>query len=417
MTNSNQNPGREFTKVSVGVMMFCSFMNIIARGMAETFAVFLLPVTGELTWSRGEFGSIYFVFMLANGLSAPFVGAIVDRHGPKAVYLSGVIVYGLGLLVASRMETLWQAMLGMGLMMGFGVAATGMTAASGLISRWFRRRISLAAAFAYAGLPIGMVVIVPATQLLIDASDWRTAYTVLGVVQLALAPLLLFLPWRRMADDAPHKPAAQNGRRLMVAGPVLRQPVFWGLFITLFMATTTIWTVMLQAVAYLVSIGYAPITAATVYGSVGLISIVGILGTGWACDRYGHRNVVTLSYLLTILGVTLFWLLGQNPSIIGLVAFVLVFGISMGSRGPAVSALVAILFPSNVAAVYGTVTIGLGLGGAVGGWASGLLYDLTGGYEAGFILSIVSAVIGITVFWIVRPLAQNHVPHGYGERV
>ncbi|MGR3779647.1 MAG: MFS transporter, partial [Albimonas sp.] len=88
-------------------------------------------------------------------------------------------------------------------------------------------------------------------------------------------------------------------------------------------------------------------------------------------------------------------------------AFVAVFGCNMGSRGPVVTALVARLYPQNVGAVFGMITIGLGIGSAVGGFASGLLHDLTGGYGASFVLAIVAAGLGLAPFWLVRSIATG----------
>jgi predicted MFS family arabinose efflux permease len=90
------------------------------------------------------------------------------------------------------MEHLWQAILGLGIMTGIGISATGMTVASGLVSRWFAHRITLANALAYTGIPLGMVVIVPLTQVLIEATDWRTAYGVLGWASLAMVAVIWF---------------------------------------------------------------------------------------------------------------------------------------------------------------------------------------------------------------------------------
>jgi len=401
---------RELSRAGLSIVAFCAAMNFVSRGFSETFAVFLLPVTGDLGWSRSTYGAVYFTYMATIGLSAPLIGTVLDRLGPRPVYVAGFCLFGSGFFVASVMEHQWQAVAGLGVMTGMGISATGMTAASGLVSRWFERRITLANALAYTGIPLGMVVLVPATQLLIEAADWRTAYLTLALASFCLAPAILFLPWRRISAGAAHvRPRPASAGSALSSG-VLRHTAFWGLFATLFLASVTVWSVMLQAVAYLVSVGFDPLVAASAYGAVGAMSVAGLVIFGWASDRFGHRNVVSLGHLLSAAGVGLLWRLETDPAALWLVLFVIVFGGAMGSRGPAVSALVARLYPGNVSAVYGAATIGLGLGGAAGGWLASLLFDLTGSYGAGFAMSMTTSLIGIAVFWMIRPLATGAWP-------
>ena len=401
-------PAPEMAGMALGAVALCFAMNMLARGLGESFALFLLPVTEDLGWSRSAFSSVYAVYMVANGLSAPFAGALFDRHGARAVYLPALGLFGLGLLIASEMTAVWQAMLGPGLMVGMGVAGTGMAVGAGLISRWFKGQVTLAMAFAYAGLSVGMITVAPLVQALIEAEGWRTAYRWMGIGLLSVVPVLaLALPWRRLSDGRPGREVPRRSASLLMPRAILLEPAFHGVFWSFFLTSVATWGVMLQTVAYLVEIGVAPLAAATTYGSVGALSVAGMVGTGWLADRYGRRPIVTLSYALSIAGVTILWSLPQNPPIWALGAFVLVFGITMGARGPVFSSLTARLWPDRVGAVYGAITLGFGLGSAAGGFLSGLLHDLTGGYAAVFTLSIAAAALAVTPFWALRPLATG----------
>lgn len=406
-------PSPEMTRLAVSVLVFCAVMNFISRGVSETFAVFLLPVTEDLGWSRSAYGTVYFAYMATIGLSAPLIGLLSDRHGARGIYAAGFAVLGAGFLLASGMDSLWQAMLGLGIMAGAGISATGMTVASGLVSRWFERRITLANALAYTGIPLGMVAIVPMTQVLIEITGWRIAYGVLAGTCLGLAPMILLFPWGTMGRGAAHiqKRAVRRGN--VFRSGVLRHGAFWGLFGTLFLASVTVWSIMLQLIAYLVSIGFDPLAAASAYGAVGAMSVLGLVVSGWASDRFGQRNIVTLGCVLSALGIAMLWQLEAAPGLAGLAAFVLLFGLAMGSRGPAVSAMVSRLYPNDVAAIYGATAIGLGLGGAAGGWLSSALYDLTGSYAAGFALAGATSIVGMSLFWIIKPLSQGRWPDGH----
>ena len=96
---------------------------------------------------------------------------------------------------------------------------------------------------------------------------------------------------------------------------------------------------------------------------------------------------------------------GPDPVFLGL--FLLLFGGAMGTRGPVVSSLTARLFEGQVGAVFGLITIGLGLGGATGAWLSGFLHDATGSYEASFAVAALASLTGIAIFWSIPALARG----------
>ncbi|MEQ9333442.1 MFS transporter [Thalassobaculum sp.] len=393
---------------ALGVLALCFVLNALARGAGETYAVFLLPIGEETGWDRGDLTSVYSVYMAANGLASPFVGLAFDRFGPRILYVAGLLCLGGGFLLAGSMTSLWQLYLSVGLMGGLGIASLGMIPASALISRWFDRRLATAMAVASTGLGTGTLVLVPVTQVLIQSDGWRTAYAWLGAgVLLAALPVAL-LPWSaialgRVADR-------RVGTAAVGAGllPAMRGRPFWALFLVFFLTAVAVYSVSLQSVAYLVEQGFSPLEAAGAFGFTGVLSIAGMLVTGTAADRYGNRVTATVSYLCTITGVAALFAMQSAPGFALVVVFVVFFGVSMGARGPVVSTIAATLFAGRgLGVIYGTITTGQGLGAAVGSWVAGYLHDLTGGYDAGFGLSVAFVITGIALFWTVPELAAR----------
>ncbi|MEQ8818214.1 MAG: MFS transporter [Thalassobaculum sp.] len=393
---------------ALGVLALCFVLNALARGAGETYAVFLLPIGEETGWDRGDLTSVYSVYMAANGLASPFVGLAFDRFGPRILYVAGLLCLGGGFLLAGSMTSLWQLYLSVGLMGGLGIASLGMIPASALISRWFDRRLATAMAVASTGLGTGTLVLVPVTQVLIQSDGWRTAYAWLGAgVLLAALPVAL-LPWSaialgRVADR-------RVGTAAVGAGllPAMRGRPFWALFLVFFLTAVAVYSVSLQSVAYLVEQGFSPLEAAGAFGFTGVLSIAGMLVTGTAADRYGNRVTATVSYLCTITGVAALFTMQSAPGFALVVVFVVFFGVSMGARGPVVSTIAATLFAGRgLGVIYGTITTGQGLGAAVGSWVAGYLHDLTGGYDAGFGLSVAFVITGIALFWTVPELAAR----------
>lgn len=394
---------------ALGVLALCFVMNAVARGAGETFAVFLLPIGAETGWHRVDLTSVYSLYMAASGLASPFVGIVFDRLGPRALYAIGLAALGGGFLLAGRMTSLWELYLSVGLMGGLGIASIGMIPASALVSRWFDRRLATAMAVVATGYGTGTLVLVPLAQLLIEREGWRAAYLWLGGGILALALPVALLPWSRIgripAGGSRSSAAGDDGPQLIRA---LRGRPFWALFLVFFLTAIAVFSISLQSVAYLVERGYTPLQAAGAFGFTGVLSIAGMLATGTAADRFGNRITATVSYLCTFIGVAALFLMRVEPSFALVVVFVLFFGVSMGARGPVVSTIAATLFAGRgLGAIYGTISTGQGLGAAAGSWLAGYLHDLTGGYDAGFLLSTVFVAGGVGLFWGVPELAAR----------
>ena len=393
---------------ALGVLALCFVLNALARGAGETYAVFLLPIGEETGWDRGDLTSVYSIYMAANGLASPFVGLAFDRFGPRILYVAGLLCLGGGFLLAGSMTSLWELYLSVGLMGGLGIASLGMIPASALISRWFDRRLATAMAVASTGLGTGTLVLVPVTQVLIQGDGWRAAYTWLGVGILMAALPVALLPWSaiargRVADR--RVGTAADGAGLL---PAMRGRPFWALFLVFFLTAVAVYSVSLQSVAYLVEQGFSPLEAAGAFGFTGVLSIAGMLVTGTAADRYGNRVTATVSYLCTITGVAALFAMQAAPGFALVVVFVVFFGVSMGARGPVVSTIAATLFAGRgLGVIYGTITTGQGLGAAAGSWVAGYLHDLTGGYNAGFGMSVAFVITGIALFWTVPELAAR----------
>ena len=396
----------EFTSAAVGVMALCFILNTVARGSGETFAVFYGSFLDEFGWSRSEVSSIYSVFMIGIGIGGPCIGMLFDRFGGRVVYVCGLLAYGLGFLIASRMETLWQGYIGLGVLVGIGAAATGMTPATGLLARWFDRNLGFATGVAYAGLAAGAVMLAPAARLMIDAHGWRWAYQMLGLAMLTLCAVIIILPWKRIGAGAVVR-LSPRPQPMAIKRKYLTRTAFWGMFTVFFTASVATYVVQVQAVVYLEEAGYTPIAATFFFGLNSFFALIGIVGAGWLADRYGRRAIATVSFAGSIIGILALGALSSGPNPLFLGLFMLGFGGAMGSRGPIVSSLAARLFPGQVGAVFGAVMIGMGLGGAFGSWIAGWLYEVTGGYSWGFGVAIAAMLISMAQFWLIDELATG----------
>ena len=383
--------------VAVLLLVFALFM--LARGMIETWPVFLSPVQSGLGWDRAGVASVYSVLMMAFGLGGILTGLAHDRFGPRAVYTAGLLMLGSGFFAASRLESVWQFHLAVGVCGGLGAAAIGMVPAQALISRWFDRNLAAAMAFASTGLGFGTLCLAPLSRVLIDAFEWRGALEIMGGAIVAFAGVVVLLPWRRIAAG-PVRPVGAGG------GPSLREAAsgraFWALWGAFFVTSVGMYAVSLQSVTYMMEYGMDPLDAATAFGVAGGLSIAGMIVTGIAADRWDRRMIAALSYGLSMIGLLALWLLPWLPIAAAVLVFVTCFGLSLGVRSPVIATLAAQLFRGRgMASIYGSIQTGQGVGAAAGTWIAGALHDATGGYGAIFILSLAALFVAAALFWFV----------------
>jgi MFS family permease len=381
---------------------------MFGRGLGDTYAVFLLPLEREFGWTRSQLTSVYSIYLLVNGCTAPLVGLFFDRLGPRWVYGAGMTSLGAAFFLAADLGALWQFYLFIGVLVGLGVSMNGMVPGSALLARWYRERLSTAMGIAYSAFGVGTVLFVPLVQYLVGEYDWRTSYRIMGTVLLALAPIVMLgIPWKTFAAGHPriHTEERKRSTEGYPLRAALRTPVFWGLVQVFFCTAAGMFSIVVQLVAFFVDRGFSPITAATAYGVVGLLSAASVMGSGVAADRFGYRQTVSLSFAGTASGMLLLLLMTMTPSVFLLACFVPLFGLCMGVRGPIVSSVAARYFAGpRVATIYGLIYASNALGAALGAFAGGLLHDLTGGYGAGLVMALVLIGLAALPFWAVPTL-------------
>ena len=188
----------------------------------------------------------------------------------------------------------------------------------------------------------------------------------------------------------------------------VRRIEFWGFFTIYAASAISIFAVSLQVVAFLVDQNFSVVQAALAFGSIGMLTILGIALTGILSERFPRHLVATASYLLTLTGILALAALQWYPGWSLLVMFVLCFGLSAGARGPIITSQMAELFAGRgLASIFGATNIGQGCGAALGAFMAGYLYDLTGGYNTGFGMSLAFAFVGLATFWLVPAIRQG----------
>jgi MFS family permease len=385
--------------------------NLLGRGSGDTYAVFLLPLEREFGWARSQLTSVYSMYLLVGAFIAPLAGTLFDRFGPRVTYSAGLLCLSAAFFLASTLGDLWEFYLFVGVTIGVGVGLVGMVPASALLTRWFRARLSTAIGIAFSATGTGALLFVPLSQWLIESIGWRGTYQVLAAVVFLAVPFALFVvPWRLYVAGLQD---SVSGLRARAAGAgftvraALRTRMYWALVQVFFFTATAMFAVLVQAVVYFIDLGFSPLTAASAFGVTGMLSVVSVSLSGLLAERFGFRNTVSASFAGTALGVLLLVALSYWPAGLLLAAFVAVFGLCMGVRGPIVSSIATRKFAGpKVATIYGLIYSANAIGAAFGSLLGGVLHDLTGGYRAGFALSLAAVALAVAPFWTVKELRE-----------
>jgi MFS family permease len=397
-------------RTALGVLGLCFVLSVLGRGLGESFTVFLKPISENFGWDRAQVVSVYSLTALAGGLAAPVVGRLFDRSGPRIVYSLGLLLLGAAFLIAAHAQYLWQFQLSIGLCVGLGIAFIGNVPSSILLGRWFGPRLPTAMAIVYSATGAGVLILLPASQVLIDHIGWRGTYQIFGAAALLLLLPLLLLPWRLFSTGSPHltKSAAADfvdeGWTLLRA---MRHHAFWALFSTFFFTAIGMYAIAPQIVAYLIDAGFPPLQAATAWGFSGVVLLFGMLGISSLDGIIGRRPSVLFSYAVSIAGILMLWLLQWYPNFWLLTGFVVCFGSMIGSRGPLLTATAMKIFRGKrVGTIYGAISIGSGLGSAFGSWGGGLIHDFSHSYNPLIVFSLVSVLLGMIPFLVVPALRR-----------
>ncbi len=392
----------------------------IAYGIWYSYSVILVALLAEFGWSRSVLAGAFSVFTLVHGGVNPLVGALCARFRPLRVMAAGGLAMGLTLFLDSFIET------PLGLYLAFGVATAAAVSFGGwvpslvFVQRNFPERLGLSVGIISSGVGVGMLLVVPLTQLLIDAFGWRVAFRVLGLIAVAwIVPSSLWLRGMMLRDQeiqtenrgqSPISVWRNSGSDPdATLAQAMRTQVFWLLMAMFFFGNVSSQTLHVHQVAYLVDHGLAAIAAASVVGVVGLASIVGKIGGGWLADRIEREIVYVVG--IAVMVASAFALLalvgneGGSPSRWSAYGYAVLLGLGYSVTAAITPVIVADRFSGRrFGAIVGVGLMGTAAGSAIGPWLAGRLYDANGSYTVPFLIAAGCGVLAGLAGWRVRAL-------------
>ncbi len=396
------------------VVVGISFLTVgVSFGCRASFAVFLVPMVQEFHWSRGVITGVLLLGALVWCLTGPIIGMLMDRFGPRVVFPAGSMIMALGFLVSSMTQDIGHFYIGMGILMALGYAALPISTHAVVISNWFVHRRGWAMGIVTSGLGVGVLVIVPFTQLLISELGWRHAYQILALLLIGLIAPLNLLFQRHRPEDVGLFPDSKTS--LEIGKPhhneddwtvkrALRSYRFWALAMGLLTGAIPLQMVLVHQVAAAVDAGFSQGLAASILGLTGFFTAAATILWGASSDRVGREWAYTLGSLAMIVGVVFLMYTRDSSQVWMLYLFTLLFALGFASRQSLYPTIAADLFHGrHFGAIYGVLIVFVSAASGIGPWLGGYLYDLSGNYTSAFWIANFFAFLSPILIWIAGP--------------
>ncbi|WP_421905993.1 MFS transporter [Mameliella sp.] len=391
---------------------------LVSFAVRASFGVFQIPIAEEFGWARAEFSLAIAIQNLAWGIGQPLFGAFAERMGDRVAIILGAVMYAIG-LVLSGLSSDPFSLQALEVLVGFGIAGTGfgvILAVVGRASSDANRSMSLAIATAAGSA--GQVVGAPVAEALLGLMSWQMVFFVFAGV---LLTVLLTLPLMRA-------PAASKTEIEESMGVILRRafrdPSFSLIFIGFFscgyqLAFITahfpaLVTEMCGPIAVGSTLHSMGVTTTSALGAasialIGLFNIAGTLTAGWLGNLFPRKYLLALIYTARTVVAAAFILMPITPG------SVLVFSAVMGSLWlatvPLTSGLVAHLYGLRyMGTLYGVVFFSHQVGGFLGVWLGGRLYDVTGDYTMVWWIGVGVGALSALVHLPIRENRPAPVP-------
>lgn len=358
----------------------------------SSFGFFVVPLNAEFGWGRGDISFAVTILSYTVALLSPFVGALVDRVGVRRVLLPSLCAFGLTLVALALMSGPLALFLGLYFLLA--VSGAGVTSAvySQVIVRWYDRSRGTALGIGLSGIGIGLVVLPPLIQQIVERFGWRGGYLFLAaVVVLVVFPVcLVWLKERPWVGKDSSEAAPASGLSLTQAA---RQPRFWFMSFSFFLLGIFTTGFSAHMVPLLADLGMAGAMIGLAVSVKGFTVIVGRLGVGWLLDRADPRLVVIVS-LVGPIACLIMLMMGGSPWLVFLAAALAGFGV--GAEQDFMCYFTGKYFGvKNYARIYGVMYAMLIFGSGTGPLIMGYCQQFTGDYTLG--LGVLAALTTLAI--------------------
>jgi len=389
-------------------MVICGMLTLsVFAIITYSFTIFLVPITTEFGWERGEVSAAFSLTTLIAGVIGILAGRLSDKYGPRPLVTIGGLAAGTGYFLMSQINSLWQVYLIWGLLMAIGWVCFTVPVMS-TIPRWFSRRRGMAQGVTLTGTGLGGLIWSPLAQSFISSFGWQQAYVVLGLIT-----ILITIPLAQFMKHSPQRIGLESYGESETLGKKSQPPTMEGLSLKQTIKTTRFWifgsisfsflfclhSIMVHITHHAIDVGMSAMVAASIPATFAAVSLIGRFSVGFFSDKVGPR--VTVSSCLIGFTLALTWLLFAREVWMFYI-FAVIFGIAYGGEVAVTTLVPAELFGLKYLGTIAATTFLFGtIGGSIGPFLTGTLFDITESYLLAFLICIMFAVLAITLSLIL----------------
>ena len=405
-------PARTASWRTPAVVLVCGcLIAVIGFGPRSSFGFFLTPLSTANGWGREVFALSVAMQTLIYGAAQPFSGAIADRFGTIRVIIVGALLYAAGVYMMAHATTPGMLYLSSGVLIGFGLSGCSFN----LVISSFAKLLpeswrSTAFGAGTASGSFGQFLFSPFGVALIDAYGWQTALEIFAGLLLLIVPLAF-----AVATPSADAPAARGAAPLPAPLQTYRQALAEALahrsYILLVLGFFTcgfqLGFVTVHLPSYLIDRGLSAQVGGWTLGVIGLFNIIGAMLSGYLGGRMPKRYILSFIYFARALAVVGLITLPASPVV------TLIYGAVTGllwlSSVPPTSGLVAVMFGTRwFAMLFGIAFFSHQVGGFLGVYLGGVIYERTGSYDIvwwlGVLFGVISAVINLPI--VEKPVVR-----------
>ncbi len=377
------------------IILICgSLIAMLTFGPRSAFGFFLTPMSNAHGWGREVFALAFAVQNLLWGIGQPVAGAIADRFGSARVICAGILLYGAGLMLMTVSTTPITLNITAGVLIGFGLSGCSfnivLSAFGKLLKPEWR---GLALGLGTGAGSFGQFLFAPFGVALIDHQGWQAALIVFGGLLLLSMPVALAL---MTPPSTSHAESGKQQSMKSALGEAFGHRSYVLLVLGFFTCGFQLAFVTAHLPAYLLDRGLSAEVGGWTIAIIGLFNIVGSLTSGYLGNILPKRYILSFIYFVRALSIAAFVLLPTSVPIT--LAFGVVTGLAWLSTVPPTSGLVAVMFGTRwLAMLYGFAFFSHQVGGFLGVWLGGIVFEATGSYNPVWWLSVFFGVMSALI--------------------
>ena len=377
-----------------------------STGTRFAFGLALVPMTEDLRLSRSALSSALTLFMLVSAFAMPMVGRLIDRYSIRVVMSVGAVISALAIGLIGSLSAGWQIFPLYGVLYAVGFAATTVAPVSVLMSRWFPNNRGLASSVAITGNGTGQLVIISLLTSFLASIGWRTAYTILGLVNAVVVVPLVLLAIRSHPEERGDRATSVESAPAPTLSfrTVLVSRDFWMLVTLYAVCGAQDFFVATHIVAFAQDQGVSQIFAGNILAFMGLAALFGVLLSGALADRVGATAPTMICFLIRIV---LFGFIPFVQTPVSIAAFALIYGFTFTMTAPLTVVFAGNIFgTTRLGSVSGLINMSHQIAGGLGAVVGAVIFDTTGSYDGAFFLMLILTVIAAVATHLVRERPQ-----------